>query len=948
MYDFKTIEETARNKWKENHEEIEQAIHNIPERELFSFLEGPPTANAPPGLHHLEVRTYKDIVNKFRFMQGFSVPRKGGWDCHGLPVEVQVEKKLGLKSKKDVEEYGIGKFIEKCRQDVFSNIEDWSASTKELDYWIDLEHPYVTMDNNYIESVWWSLKELYKKGLLYEGYKVVPFCPRCGTPLSSHEVSQNYKDIKEDSVYIAFQLAEKKGEYILAWTTTPWTLPGNVALAVGPEIDYVKIKLSDGDKLILGKDKLDLIKGDYEILEELKGKDLVGLEYKPLYEIEELKNENSYKVISADFVTTEDGTGIVHTAVMYGEDDYKLGKEAGLPEVHTVGQDGKFLDISPEFIRGKYVKDAEKDIMDDLKKRHQLFKVEKITHSYPFCWRCDTQLLYYGVNSWFVDVPKVRDRLIELNKEINWYPEHIKSGRFGKWLEGAKEWSLSRFKFWGTPLPIWKCTKEGCSGEKSIGSIEEMKNEALEMPSSDSQKIDLHRPWVDKIKFKCDKCGGEMERVNDVIDCWYDSGSASFAQFHYPFENKETFEKRFPYDFIGEAIDQTRGWFYTLHVLATILFDKPAYKNVICAGHVVDEKGEKMSKSKGNVIKPREIIDKAGVDAVRLQFLTSDAGNQKRFSYNLMKERVLPFLRVLYNSYKYYTQLGDKSLSELKEEDKWILSRLNSSIKNVTENLEIYNLNKPFENLYNFVVNDLSKSYIKVTRGRGDNKKILKEILEKVSLLLAPLAPYLSEYIYSEVSDNYENSVHLSPWPVHNEDKIDRSLEGRFERTFTVIENGLSERDREGIGLRWPLKRAIVKGEKEFSEEINEIIKSELNVKSLEFREESEENIKVELDTEMNEELEAEGYAREVSRKVQAFRKKLGLDKNDKVKTYVFVDEDFKKTLDKKEDFLKERTNSQELIITTEEETKKENFKNMTNFNIKDKRGEIVIMTLKQ
>lgn len=454
MVTVKEIETAAREVWKKNSKKIKAAVQEIPGRPLFSFLEGPPTANAPPALHHLESRTFKDIICKFKFMNGFSVPRKGGWDCHGLPVEVQVEKKLNLADKKEVEKYGLDKFTKQCKEDVFSNINDWNESTEELNYWVDLESPYRTLDNNYIESIWWSLSELYKKKLLYEGYKVVPFCPRCGTPLSSHEVAQGYKDIKEDSVYIAFKIKNDKDTYILAWTTTPWTLPGNVALAVGGKIDYVKIKLEDGDFLILGKEKLNLIKGKYEIVEELKGKKLVGLEYEPLYDIKESQNKNSHKIIEADFVTTEDGTGVVHTAVMYGEEDYRVGKEAGLPEVHTVGQDGKFLDIVPKFLRGRFVKSAEKDIIEDLKKRQLLFKVEKFEHNYPFCWRCDTPLLYYGIDSWFVKVTEIRDKLIKNNEKINWIPSHIKDGRFGKWLEGAKDWSLSRFKFWGTPLPI--------------------------------------------------------------------------------------------------------------------------------------------------------------------------------------------------------------------------------------------------------------------------------------------------------------------------------------------------------------------------------------------------------------------------------------------------------------------------------------------------------------
>jgi len=931
MYDFKAVEKIAREKWKKNKKEIEKAVQNNSKKPLFSFLEGPPTANAPPALHHLEVRTFKDIICKFKYMNGFSVPRKGGWDCHGLPVEVQVEKKLNLENKREVEKYGVEKFIKQCRADVFSNIKEWNESTEELDYWVDLKNPYITLENNYIESVWWSLKEIYKKGLLYEGYKVVPFCPRCGTPLSSHEVAQGYKDINEDSVYIAFKLKDKKNEYILAWTTTPWTLPGNVGLAVGPKIDYVKVELPDKDKLILGKDKLNLLKGNYKIIEKLTGKDLVGLKYEPLYNIPETQNKNSHKVVLADFVTTEDGTGVVHTAVMYGEEDYELGKKVGFPEVHTVGQDGKFLNIAPEFLKGRFVKSAEKDIIEDLKKRHLLFKIEKTLHAYPFCWRCDSPLLYYGINSWFIKVSEVREKLVELNKKINWYPSHIKDGRFGKWLEGAKDWSLSRFKFWGTPLPIWKCS---CGKEKIIGSIEELKKEAIKLPK---EKIDLHKPWIDKIKLKC-QCGKEMSRISDVIDCWYDSGSACFAQFHYPFENKQEFEKRFPYDFISEAIDQTRGWFYTLHALAGILFDKPAYKNCICAGHIVDEKGEKMSKSKGNIIKPRDIIDKTGVDAVRLQFFTSDAGNQKRFSYELMKENVLGFLNVLYNCYSYYNQLDSKKCSK-KIEDKWILSKLNNLIKEVSYDLNNYELSKPFEKINNFVVNNFSRGYIKITRDREDTKEIVGEILEKISLLIAPFAPYISEYIYKDFS---KKSVHLSEWPKQDDKKIDLELEEEMELTMKIIEMGLSERDKASIGLKWPLQKAMVYGKDIcLDDELINILKSQLNVKEIII--EDDEKLKVELDTNLNSELEAEGYARELARQIQEFRKKLGLNKKELVEVYISSSEDFKNILCNQIKFIKERTNSKKIDFVTTPQ--KEKFKNTSEFNIKDKRGNIGIVT---
>ncbi|MEK6918348.1 MAG: isoleucine--tRNA ligase [Nanoarchaeota archaeon] len=930
MYPFKEVEENARKVWKKHIKEIEASIHDVKGRKLFSFLEGPPTANAPPGLHHLEVRTFKDIICKFKYMNGFSVPRKGGWDCHGLPVEVQVEKTLGLKDKKDILNYGVEKFIDKARNSVFSYIEDWNKSTEELAYWIDLKNPYITLENDYIESVWWSLKELYKKGFLYEGHKVVPFCTRCGTPLSSHEVAQGYKDVTEESVYIAFKLKSEKDSYILAWTTTPWTLPGNVALAVGPEIKYVKAKLSDGDTLILGKDKLNLIKGEYKIVKEMKGKELKGLEYESLFDIKETQNKNSHKVILADFVTTEEGTGVVHTAVMYGEDDYNLGMKEKLPAVHTVGEDGKFLDIVPKF-HGKYVKYVEKEIVADLKERHLVFKTEKTTHAYPHCWRCETPLLYYAVTSWFVKVSEVREKMMKLNEKINWEPEHIKDGRFGKWLEGAKDWALSRFKFWGTPLPIWKCE---CGKQKMIGSVEELKKESVKKIQGE---IDLHKPWIDGIKLKCE-CGKAMERIPDVIDCWYDSGSASFAQFHYPFENKKEFEKRFPYDFIAEAIDQTRGWFYTLHVLSTILFDKPAYKNVICAGHIVDEKGEKMSKSKGNIIAPKEIIEKVGVDAIRLQFCTSDAGNFKRFSFDSMKEEVIPFLTVLYNTKKYYDQQENKK-SNLQIEDKWILSKLNSTIDKVTNELEKFHLDTSFSEMQNFVVNDFSRGYIKMTRDREDNKEIVGEVLEKISLILAPFVPYISEEIYKSFG---KNSVHLSEWPKTDKKKIDKKLEEEFRNMLRLIEIGLAERDKIQIGLKWPLKSVDIKAKLDVRKEVLELIKSQLNVKEIYFNKvEKLDTPSVKLDTKLTPELEAEGYARELSRKIQAFRKEIGLQKNQMVVTTIIVDEKFKNILEKHKNFIKERTNSKKLEVVT---TSKERFKNKTDFEIREKRGEIAIV----
>jgi len=928
MIDFKKIEENARKVWKKKDKEIKQAVQDNPKKKLFSFLEGPPTANAPPALHHLEVRTFKDIICKYNFMKGFAVPRKGGWDTHGLPVEVQVEKKLGLKSKQAVIEYGMDKFIKECKESVFSNITDWEESTKELGYWIDLENAYKPLDNDYIESVWWSLKELYNKKLLYEGFKVVPYCPRCGTSLSSHEVAQGYKDVTEDSVYIAFKL-KKKGEYILAWTTTPWTLPGNVALAVGKDIDYVKVKLEDGDHLILCKEKLKLINGKYNVVEKIKGKDLVGLEYEPLFDIKELKNENSYKIVLADFVTTEDGTGVVHTAGMYGEDDYVICKENDLPLIHTVAEDGKFNSLVPKW-EGRFVKSVEKEIIEDLKERHLLFKKEKFSHTYPFCWRCNSPLLYYAIDSWFIAVTKIKDDMVKNNKKINWYPEHIKEGRFGKWLENIKDWNLSRTKFWGTPLPVWRCE---CGEEKIIGSIKELKENATKK----FKEYDLHRPWVDKIKLKC-KCSKEMKRIPDLIDVWYDSGSASFAQFHYPFENKELFNKRFPYDFISEAIDQTRGWFYTLHAISTMLFDKPAYKNVICAGHIVDEKGEKMSKSKGNIIKPREIIDKTGVDAVRLQFCTSDTSNFKRFSFNLVKESVLPFLTVFYNCKTFYQQTENKKNKE-QLEDKWILSRLNTIIKKVTEDLDNYSIDKALDKIMDFIINDYSRTYIKMTRDREDTKEVQAKVLKNISLLLAPFAPYISENIYQEFD---KESVHLSKWPVFDSKLINKKLELEFEVILEIIEKGLSQRDKEQIGLKWPLSKAVVSIDKNISKELQEIVMNQLNVRNLDVKIGKKE-ISVKLDIKLTPELESEGYAREISRKVQALRKKAGLVKNDKINLGVVIDDYLKNLLSNNSEsfeLIKERTNSRELSIN---EIKELDYKEKSEDKIKGKEIKILI-----
>jgi len=907
MYNFKEIEETAKNLVSKK--DIKKAVLNDKKRKkTFSFLEGPPTANAPPGLHHFEVRTYKDIINKFRYMQGFNVPRKAGWDCHGLPVEVQIEKKLKLNSKKDILGYGEAKFINDCKNSVFEYIDAWNKSTERLNYWVDLENPYVTLQNNYIESVWWSLKQLYDKKLLYEAHKVVPFCPRCETPLSSHEVAQGYKKVKEDSVIVKFKIDGKKNEYFLVFTTTPWTLPSNLAIAVNPKLNYVYIKDPSGEVYVIEEKLSGSHFENPEIVKTVKGEKLLGLRYEPLFPY--YSKLDAFRVIGGDFVTQEDGTGLVHMAPAFGEVDYDACKKEGLPFVQPVDEVGKFTAEVPEYA-GKFIKSTDKLIIERLKNENKLFKTLKYEHDYPFCWRCDAPLMYYAIRSWFVKVTEYKERLLELNEEINWTPKHIKDGRFGEWLRNVKDWALSRKKFWGTPLPIWRCEN---GHEEILGSVEELKKRSIKKISE--KEIDLHKPWIDGIKLVCPKCAEEMTRVPDVIDCWYDSGSASFAQFHYPFENKEEFKKRVPYDFISEAIDQTRGWFYTLHVLSTILFDKPAYRNVICAGHIIDEKGEKMSKSKGNILNPDMVLDTVGVDATRLQFCTMDIGSSKRFGVNLVKEEIFPFLNYYWNTYQFYKQINNSEKAREEIEDRWILSRLNSTIKQATESLEGYQIEKGLDPVMNFVVNDFSKTYIKIIRDRTDRnvKNVCGEILEKVSKLLAPYAPNITDVVYQEFG---KTSVHLSEWPRVDGKGIDEKLEKEFVSVMKVIEVGMAKRDEAKIGLKWPLKSAEIKCPEKISKDSEEIIMRQLNVKKISIK--KGDDIEVALDTKLTPELEAEGFSRELSRKIQAMRKAAGLQKGQEIDLAIRCEKNMLKSLSEYLDFIKDRTNAKKIELTEKE-----------------------------
>lgn len=836
-YDFKRIEDEISRFWEK--EKIAEKTISIDEkRPLFSFLEGPPTANAPPGLHHVQSRFFKDIVCRFHYMKGYSVPRKGGWDCHGLPVEVQVEKKLGLKTKKEVISYGIGKFNELCRKDIFTFINDWNSLTKRMAFWIDIENPYVTLTNGYIESVWWSLKELYQKGLLYEEHKVVPYCPRCETPLSSHEVALGYADVTEETVTTKFRLREKE-QYLLGWTTTPWTTPSNIALAVGKDITYAVVE-EKGTQYILAKEAVPRYFSEPVIIQEMTGEELVGKEYVPLFDYFVGKlDKPAWKIIATDFVSADEGTGIVHQAPAFGEEDYEAIKKEGMAFVQPVDESGKFTKEAEDF-EGMFVKDADSAIIVRLEKDNLLFRKEKYTHSYPFCWRCATPLLYYALKSWFVKVTAFKQQLLENNEKIEWYPEHIKHGRFGDWLNNVKDWALSRNKFWGTPLPIWRCEK--CSQQTAIGSIKE-----LEMEGVNVKSLDLHKPAVDEIKLECD-CGGTMSRLPYVIDTWYDSGAATFAQLHYPFENKELFSRLFPYSFITEGIDQTRGWFYTLHVLGTLLFGTQAYKSVVVSGLVVDEKGEKMSKSKGNIFNPFEVFDKVGVDSVRLQFSSSAPDSEKRFGYELVRENVTPFITTLWNACYFAAEMlksEAKDISELKKEDKWIISRANSLIKDVTHEFNANNYHRCFEELKKFAIEDLSRWYIRLARERNDDAvaDTLRQVISTTAKLLAPFAPYISEYIYLNLTMEKERSIHLTSWPAA--EKSDTKLEEQMSLAREITQAILSVREKIQRSLRWPVKEAVIVSRNAKAQEaINElgyIIKAQANVKKLTFETEFKE-----------------------------------------------------------------------------------------------------------
>jgi isoleucyl-tRNA synthetase len=1088
-------EEAVLEFWKEK-DIFKKSLEKPTTKGEYIFYEGPPTANGNPGLHHLEARAFKDAIPRYKTMQGFHVNRKGGWDTHGLPVEIQIEKKLGLSSKKAIEEYGIAEFNKQCKESVWQLLGTWNKFTERIGYWVDQENAYVTYHNDYIESVWNVIKEANNKKLLYKDYKVVPWCPRCGTGLSSHELAQGYQDVKDLSVTAKFKIKGEENTFILAWTTTPWTLPGNVALAVGEKIDYVKIE-KENEFYILAKSRLSIVEGEYKIIKEMKGKDLIGLEYEPLYpylsntisDQEKPKLEKAFKVYNADFVTTEDGTGVVHTAVMYGQDDFVLGNELGLPKHHLVGLDGKFF-TGTDFLEGRFVRDEEVavDIIKDLAHRGLLFKKEKYEHSYPHCWRCKTALIYYARDSWYIRMTSLRDEMVKENEGINWEPSYIKEGRFGEWLKDIKDWAISRERYWGTPLPIWLCNE--CKKIEVLGSIDEIKSktkksgnkyfvmrhgeaennlgdvistsleskahltengrkqveesvnglknkkidliisspllraketsiiaaevlgvdkgsilfddslremvlpdyegktwieyhtefpnmveffyktregneswndmkirtmnflyeienkyenknilisthggpawlaiagtmgltaqESLDMlkdfnylknaevreldftPVSHDEnfELDLHKPFIDEVSLIC-SCGGNLKRAKEVMDVWLDSGAMPFAQSHYPFEGKEI---EYPADFISEALDQTRGWFYTLHAVGCIMGRGKAYKNVICLGLLLDAKGKKMSKSLGNIVDPWMMMDKYGVDTLRLWFYSvNQPGEAKNFDEKTIAELHSKVFNLLYNVLAFYELYRDKNLETSQERflkessqepflvknvlDLWIIARLQELTENSTKQLDNYTLLEPVRAVREFI-DDLSTWYLRRSRERikdGDveAKKTLYFVLKTLAKLMAPFTPFASEDIWQKLkNESDEESIHLTLWPVLEKDSSSGQIIKEMKEVREVVTLGLQGRQKAGIPVRQPLNKLIATKYK-ISDEYIEILKDELNIKNVQFIEGEEQ--KIELDVHITEDLRLEGQYRELVRAIQDERKKKGLNPSDLV-----------------------------------------------------------------
>jgi isoleucyl-tRNA synthetase len=877
-------------------------------RPRFVFYEGPPTANGKPATHHILARAFKDLFGRYKTMRGFYVERKAGWDTHGLPVEIEVEKKLGISGKFDIEnKVGIERFNQLCRESVHDYVSDWVTFSERMAFWQDYDAAYWTLTSDYIQSVWWSLSELWKQGLIYKGFRVAPYCSRCATPLSSHELAQGYRDnVPDPSVFVRFRLKNDPNTSILAWTTTPWTLPGNVALAVDNDIDYIKVK--DGDEfLILAEARIEVLDHRPEVVDRMKGRDLVGLDYEPLFPYSVPAEGRAHYVVDADFVSTDEGTGVVHTSALYGVDDLKLCQEKGIPFRHTVGLDGKFLPYVEKFA-GLHVKEADPVILDDLKARGLLYKAETILHTYPECWRCHTPLIYYALDSWYIRTTERKADLIANNAATNWVPAHVKTGRMGDWLENNVDWAISRSRYWGTPLPFWVCEK--CSDQRCISS-------ASELGLADD--ADLHRPYIDSATLPCTKCDGTMRRVPEVLDCWYDSGAMPFAQRGYPRKGVEEFKETFPADFISEALDQTRGWFYSLLAISTLLFKQNSYRNVICLGLVVDPRGKKASKSRGNVLDPNYIFDNFGSDAVRWYFFTStQVGENYRTSDAALRETVQQFFIPLWNCYSFFatyarldsfdTTQPQVPIAERHVLDRWLLSRLSGLNSAVTGGLDRYDAIEPARRIQRFV-DDLSNWYIRRSRRRfwksqSDSDKLaayqtLFEVLSTLSRLMAPFAPFIADAMYRNLSEG--GSVHLADFP-ETTAPHDPEVEANMAKARQAVELGLSARDAVRTKVRQPLASVSLPGDP-LPEEIAAIVREELNVKQLIFG-----APEVKLDTEITEGLRLEGLAREVVRVIQDRRKKLGFNVEDRIHTRYEADGMLVRAIEKHGDYIKNET----------------------------------------
>lgn len=1008
-YNPKKFEEKILNFWLKNNI-FKKSIEQRKGCKSYVFLEGPPTANGLPHPGHVLTRVMKDLALRYKAMNGYHIERKAGWDTHGLPVEIEVEKQLGLEDKQAIEKYGIVKFNQQCKKSTLKYERAWVDMTHRIGFWLDMDHPYITFKNDYIESVWWSLKQAWNKKLLYKGHKVVPYCPRCGTVLSAHELSQGYKTIEEPSIFVKFKL-KNEDSYFIAWTTTPWTLISNVALAVHPDETYVKIRFKN-QNLILAEARVGaLLKGqEYEILDGFSGKELKGIEYEPLFNYAKPEKKAWY-IVLANFVTMEDGTGIVHIAPAFGEDDYNVGREYNLPVVQLVKLDGTFPD-EVTIWKGKFVKDADPSIIEYLDEKGLLEGTRSYTHEYPYCWRCDSPLLYYAMESWFIAMSKVQESLINNNNNIHWYPEHLQDGRFGDFIREVKDWALSRDRYWGTPLPIWTCDNKKCENIICIGSIEELENLSENFP----KEYDLHKPFVDELTVRCPKCQSKMKRENEVIDCWYDSGSAFFAQWHYPFENTEKFKSNYPVDFITEALDQTRGWFYSLLAISTFLFNKNPYKNVLTLGLVLDEEGQKMSKSKQNYVDPNIILDHEGADALRWYLISANAPwTSTRFYEQAVKDTLARFILTIWNSYSFFTTYAsmdkfDPKADRIKKEnrqllDKWILSRFNKTVISARNNIESFDIHKAARLIEKFVLEDFSNWYLRRSRKRLwveektqdklSGYSTMYDIFNGLIRILAPIIPFITEEMYQNIKTNeMSESVHLCDYPKSEEKYIDEQLEEGMQRLRDLVEIGRSLRSKIGIKVRYPLSNAIIVCSENVENSIKnllDLLNEEINVKKISFARDTSQFIikeakpnysilgprlkgnsksvidelnkidknklyntlvknkkiileitgkKIELgiddfeiiekektqfaraeikeiilllDTTLTPELEAEGFTREIVRRIQSMRKELDLDVEEKIVTEISVKKDKEKSLQIWKEYICSETRSRKI-----------------------------------